>query len=74
MWGFQSGMSGSRSRVYCTKGCICAGMSSTSGFAGRSYPAGLRFTHGDWNQYESEFESTLPGISAGETNVSASSA
>ena len=53
-------------------GCICCGASPSSGFAARTSDAGFDAAHGAWNQSMSEFDSTLPGTSAGETNSSAS--
>src|SRR3954453_3384741 len=70
--GFQSGISGKLRLTSRRNGCICCGASPSSGFAGRCNDAGFDAAHGAWNHSMSEFESTLPGTSAGETNNRAS--
>ena len=72
--GFHSGTSGRLRIVYSVNGWSSAGMSSNSGFAGRSSEAGLLASHGALNQNESEFESVRPGTIAGAKNAIDSSA
>jgi hypothetical protein len=74
MFGFHSGMSGRRSLVYWTNDWSCPGASPSSVLLGISSSAGFTPAQGGSNQSVSEFESVLPGSSAGPTNTSASAA
>ena len=72
--GFQSGISGRLRLTSRRNGCMCCGASPSSGLAGRVSSGGREAAHGASNQSMSEFDSTFPGSSAGETNASATTA
>ncbi len=74
MYGFQSGMSGSTSRVYCRKGTNTRAESINSKFdPSTGTPVGAELDQGAELQSRSAPDSVRPGNSPGATNVSASS-
>jgi hypothetical protein len=74
-YGFQSGMSGSRERVYAKNGWNCATASAISQFAPRSRtPSGRSAVQGAIDHRTSVEASVRPGTSEGATNASASTA